>query len=239
VPGHRAASGHHSDADLELAQSFSREANRRSQARTNSLPAPRARPRIDAMLTTGARDRRTRTSIQAGSPVGPMPIAGWTPASTPHSASGAHRDGDRGNCRARQDRTAGNLGSRYANAPPTAFTCSPRRRQMPGWLASDKRIWRSAATFHQRVNGRMAFGESVQQTECELTETASGGVARHGTGCAAGVNGDCTVDPATLWRKWPRGDVQSFRADESEMAASSDSRQGVGHHQFDEWQGWG
>ena len=54
---------------------FSREANRRSQASTNSLPAPRARPRIEAMLTTGARARRTRTSIHAGMPVGPTPSA--------------------------------------------------------------------------------------------------------------------------------------------------------------------
>src|SRR6202011_4852730 len=53
---------------------FSREANRRSQASTNSLPAPRARPRIEAMLTTGTRARRTRTSIQADSPVGPTRV---------------------------------------------------------------------------------------------------------------------------------------------------------------------
>lgn len=45
---------------------FLREANRTSQASTNSLPAPRARPRIEAMVTTGARDRRTRKSIHAG-----------------------------------------------------------------------------------------------------------------------------------------------------------------------------
>lgn len=43
---------------------FSREANRRSHASTNSLPAPRARPRIDAMLTTGARERRTSRSLR-------------------------------------------------------------------------------------------------------------------------------------------------------------------------------
>ena len=60
---------------------FSREANRRSQARTNSLPAPRARPRIEAMLTTGARARRTRTSIQADSPVVPTPSASVLPGS--------------------------------------------------------------------------------------------------------------------------------------------------------------
>src|SRR6266581_9642183 len=60
---------------------FSREANRRSQARTNSLPAPRARPRIEAALTTGARARRTRTSIQADSPVGPTPSASVLPGS--------------------------------------------------------------------------------------------------------------------------------------------------------------
>ena len=52
---------------------FSREANRRSQASTNSLPAPRARPRIEAMLTAGARDRRTRRSSHACIPVGPTP----------------------------------------------------------------------------------------------------------------------------------------------------------------------
>ena len=50
---------------------FSRDAKRRSVASTNSLPAPRARPRIEAMLTTGARDRRTMRSVHVGSPVGP------------------------------------------------------------------------------------------------------------------------------------------------------------------------
>src|SRR6266436_2650747 len=45
---------------------FSREANRRSQASTNSLPAPRARPRIEAMLTTGARARRTDKDVDPG-----------------------------------------------------------------------------------------------------------------------------------------------------------------------------
>ena len=54
---------------------FSREANRRSQASTNSLPAPRARPRIEAMLTAGARDSRTRRSSHACIPVGPTPNA--------------------------------------------------------------------------------------------------------------------------------------------------------------------
>jgi hypothetical protein len=42
-----------------------------SQASTNSLPAPRARPRIEAMLTAGARDRRTSRSSHAFIPVGP------------------------------------------------------------------------------------------------------------------------------------------------------------------------
>jgi hypothetical protein len=41
-PGHRGTAGDDADADLELAGSvFSREANRMSQARMNSLPAPR------------------------------------------------------------------------------------------------------------------------------------------------------------------------------------------------------
>jgi len=42
-----------------------------SQASTNSLPAPRTRPRIDAMLTTGARLSRTIRSSHGCIPVGP------------------------------------------------------------------------------------------------------------------------------------------------------------------------
>jgi hypothetical protein len=60
---------------------FSREANRRSQASTNSLPAPRTRPRIEAMLTNGARDRRTRRSSHACIPVGPILSAAVLPGS--------------------------------------------------------------------------------------------------------------------------------------------------------------
>jgi hypothetical protein len=47
----------------------------------NSLPAPRARPRIEAMLTTGARERRTRRSIQADITVGAAGIATALPGS--------------------------------------------------------------------------------------------------------------------------------------------------------------
>jgi hypothetical protein len=42
-----------------------------SHATMNSLPAPRARPRIDAMLTTGARISRAVESSQGCIPVGP------------------------------------------------------------------------------------------------------------------------------------------------------------------------
>src|SRR5712671_2688916 len=49
---------------------FSRDANRMSQARTNSLPTPRTRPRILAMLTIGDLVRRTNVSIRAGRPGG-------------------------------------------------------------------------------------------------------------------------------------------------------------------------
>jgi len=37
----------------------------------NSVPAQQARPRIEAMVTTGARASRPRTSVHAGRPVGP------------------------------------------------------------------------------------------------------------------------------------------------------------------------
>jgi hypothetical protein len=50
---------------------FSREANRMSQARRNSLDTPRARPRIFAMLTTGDLVRRTNVSSSDGRPEGP------------------------------------------------------------------------------------------------------------------------------------------------------------------------
>ncbi|MNN01628.1 hypothetical protein D3C81_1142530 [compost metagenome] len=50
---------------------FSRLANRMSQASASSLPTPVARPRIDAMDTTGARLRRTSMSGNGGMPVGP------------------------------------------------------------------------------------------------------------------------------------------------------------------------
>src|SRR5713226_10059311 len=42
-----------------------------SQARTNSLPTPRTRPRIFAMLTIGDLVRRTNVSIRIGRPEGP------------------------------------------------------------------------------------------------------------------------------------------------------------------------
>ncbi len=53
----------------------------RTRISPNSLPAARARPRIAAMLTTGARERRTRRSSQACIPVGPLPSASVLPGS--------------------------------------------------------------------------------------------------------------------------------------------------------------
>ena len=53
---------------------FSRDAKRMSQARTNSLLAPRTQPRIFAMLTTGDRVRRTNVSIKMGRPEGPTAV---------------------------------------------------------------------------------------------------------------------------------------------------------------------
>src|SRR5580700_9497199 len=50
---------------------FSRLAKRMSQARASSLPIPVARPRIDAIDTTGARLRRTSISGHGCNPVGP------------------------------------------------------------------------------------------------------------------------------------------------------------------------
>src|SRR2546430_751477 len=47
---------------------FSRDANRMSQARTNSLLTPLTQPRIFAMLTTGDLVRRTNVSIRTGRP---------------------------------------------------------------------------------------------------------------------------------------------------------------------------
>ena len=62
---------------------FSREANRRSQASTNSLPAPRARTRIDAMLTNGARNRDAFHLVLPSMPgygfSGKPTSAGWNP----------------------------------------------------------------------------------------------------------------------------------------------------------------
>ena len=50
---------------------FSREAKRRSRARVTWFPVLHTRPRIAAMLTTGARARRMGASGHASSPVGP------------------------------------------------------------------------------------------------------------------------------------------------------------------------
>jgi hypothetical protein len=50
---------------------LSKLAKRRSQASTNSLPAPRVRPRMDAMLMTGDAERRVVMSIHVGRPLGP------------------------------------------------------------------------------------------------------------------------------------------------------------------------
>ena len=50
---------------------FSRLANRISLAKASSLPTPVARPRIEAMDTTGTRLRRTSISGNACKPVGP------------------------------------------------------------------------------------------------------------------------------------------------------------------------
>lgn len=50
---------------------FSRLAKRMSQARASSLPTPVARPRIDAIDTTGARLRRTSIPGRGCKPVGP------------------------------------------------------------------------------------------------------------------------------------------------------------------------
>jgi hypothetical protein len=50
---------------------FSRLAKRMSQASASSLPTPVARPRIEAIDTTGARESRTSTSFSGPSPMGP------------------------------------------------------------------------------------------------------------------------------------------------------------------------
>ncbi len=50
---------------------FSRLAKLMSQARAISLPFPVARPRIEAIVTMGARVRRTSMSGHPSSPVGP------------------------------------------------------------------------------------------------------------------------------------------------------------------------
>jgi len=75
VEGARAAAaGMHSRADFTCARAvFSREANRMSQARRNSLDTPRARPRIFAMLTTGdfgETNERIEQRREAGGPDG-------------------------------------------------------------------------------------------------------------------------------------------------------------------------
>lgn len=51
-----------------LTNDFSRLAWRRSHASASSLPAPRARPRMAAMLTNGALLRRRTMSVHTGVP---------------------------------------------------------------------------------------------------------------------------------------------------------------------------
>ena len=74
-PGHRTASGNHTDADFPLAEKRVLARGEPQIAGEHELAsrATGARPGIEAMLTTGARASRTRTSTQAGSPVGLSP----------------------------------------------------------------------------------------------------------------------------------------------------------------------
>src|SRR5262249_9349939 len=70
-PFERSAARDQSDANLGVAeQAFCRLAKRMSQASTNSLPMPRVRPRIFAMLTTGVDERRSTKSRQRPSASG-------------------------------------------------------------------------------------------------------------------------------------------------------------------------
>jgi len=81
-PGHRTAPGNHPDANFPLAEKRVLARGEPQITGENELASGAAgAPRIEAMLTTGARARRTRTSIQAGSPVGPTPSASVLPGS--------------------------------------------------------------------------------------------------------------------------------------------------------------
>ena len=68
---HGTAAGNGADADLELAQDRRLDANRMSVARTNSLPAPRVRPRISEIVATGSLLSRTKLSTYGCMPVRP------------------------------------------------------------------------------------------------------------------------------------------------------------------------
>jgi len=72
---HRTAPGNHTDADFPLAEKRVLARGEPQIAGEHELAsrATGARPGIEAMLTTGARASRTRTSTQAGSPVGLSP----------------------------------------------------------------------------------------------------------------------------------------------------------------------
>ena len=81
-PGHRTAPRDHAGPDLELAEQRVLARGEPQVTGQHELASGAAgASRIEAMLTTGARARRTRTSSHAGIPVGPTPSAAVLPGS--------------------------------------------------------------------------------------------------------------------------------------------------------------
>ena len=75
-PRNRAATRNAAHADLPMSEKRVLARGESQIAGEHELASGAAGPpRIDAMVTTGARARRTRTSTQADSPVGPTPSA--------------------------------------------------------------------------------------------------------------------------------------------------------------------